>query len=81
MASVYERNRKSGIARVVQFTLNGARRTLYLPSSYSRATAEEIAGVVDRCVDALETGTNVDRRTFAWLAALDGDLRALETRF
>ncbi|MBR2004416.1 MAG: hypothetical protein IJ991_09595, partial [Thermoguttaceae bacterium] len=75
MASVYERNRKSGIARVVQFTLNGARRTLYLPSSYSRAAAEEIAGVVDRCVDALETGTNVDRRTFAWLAALDGDLR------
>ncbi|MBP3556317.1 MAG: tyrosine-type recombinase/integrase [Thermoguttaceae bacterium] len=75
MASVYERNRKSGIARVVQFTLNGARRTLYLPSSYSRTAAEEIAGVVERCVDALETGTNVDRRTFAWLAALDGDLR------
>ncbi len=75
MASVYEKKRKSGIARVVQFTLNGARRTLYLPSSYSRAAAEEIAGVVDRCVDALETGTNVDRRTFAWLSALDGDLR------
>lgn|GEM_PF-2186375 len=76
MASLQERKRKNGKAYLIQFSLNGARRSLFLDGKYTREMAEDIKGVVEKCVDAIETDNSLDRRTLAWLENVNDDLRA-----
>ena len=75
MASLQERKRRGESAFVIQFYLNGKRKSLFLGAKYSRSFAEEICRVVEKVVVALTTGSNVDRRTYAWLESMEVDLR------
>lgn len=75
MASLQERQRKNGKAYLIQFKLNGERRSLFLDVKYNREMAEEIKGIVEKCVDAIETDNPLDRRTLAWLEHVNADLR------
>jgi len=75
MASLQERKRRGENAFVIQFYLNGKRKSLFLGAKYSRSFAEEICRVVEKVVVALTTGSNVDRRTYAWLESMEVDLR------
>ena len=76
MASLQERKRKDGRAYLIQFTLNRERRSLFLDIKYTRDEAEAVKLVVEKCVDAIETETNVDKRTLAWLENAPDDLRS-----
>ena len=76
MASLQERKRKDGRAYLIQFTLNRERRSVFLDIKYTRDEAEAVKLVVEKCVDAIETETNVDKRTLAWLENAPDDLRS-----
>lgn len=75
MASLQERKRKGGRAYLIQFALNRERRSLFLDAKYDRDDAETIKLVVEKCVDAIETENNLDKRTLAWLENAPDDLR------
>ncbi len=75
MASLQERKRKDGRAYLIQFTLNRERRSLFLDTKYNRDEAEAVKLVVEKCVDAIESETNLDKRTLAWLENAPPDLR------
>lgn len=75
MASLQERKRKNGSAYLIQFSLHGERKSLFLDVKYNREMAEEIKVIVERCVDAIETDSQLDRRTLAWLENTTDDLR------
>lgn len=75
MAWITERKRKSGTAFIIEFTLDGVRRSLFLSAKYPRDVAEDVRRVVDRCVVALETGASLDRQSIAWLNSAPVDLR------
>lgn len=75
MAGLAKRKKKTGTAYSVSFRLEGKRRSVFLPASYSLTLAEDVRRIIERCVDAIETGTRLDRQTFAWIANASSDLR------
>lgn len=75
MASIQEKQRKTGRAYLVQFFLNGRRRSLYLDTKYDRADAEEVKRVVERCIAAIETEAPLERRARAWLESASDDMK------
>ena len=75
MASLQERKRKNGSAYLIQFSLHGERKSLFLDVKYNREMAEEIKVIIEKCTDAIETDNPLDRRTLAWLENINDDLR------
>lgn len=75
MATIAERKNKRGTSYLIEFRVDGLRRSLFLPCSYTRKQAETVASFVERCAVALDTGRPYDRQTSSWLASLVPDLR------
>lgn len=76
MASLQERKRKNGKrSHLVQFTLNGRRRSVFLDSKYTRSIAKEVSFFVDELASAAEFDMPLTRRVQTWLENIDGDLR------
>ena len=76
MASLQEKRRKKGSAFIIQFSLGGERRSLFLDVHYSRDEADGVKLVVEKCVDAIDSDAPLDRKTLAWLESMNDDLRA-----
>lgn len=68
MAWVTKRKRKQGTAYLIEFSLNGRKKSLFLPREYGENDARQIAGIVSRVCAAIETGGQLDKQTFAWLS-------------
>ena len=75
MASLQKRKRASGTAWLVQFMLQGKRKSVFLDTNYTEATAKDVKNVVEKCVAAIETDTPLDGRTQSWLASANDDLK------
>lgn len=75
MASLQTRKRKRGEAHIIQFTLDGKRRSLFLDERYDASFALEVKLIVEKCANAIETDAPLDRRTLAWLEEMSDDLQ------
>ena len=75
MAGLSERKKRGGSAYIITYRILGTQHTLFLPTTYTRSTAEEVRLIVERCVDSLITGTSLDRQSHAWLTNAPQDLR------
>lgn len=75
MASLQKRKRAGGTAWLVQFTLHGKRKSVFLDTNYGEATAKDVKGVVEKCVSAIESDTPLDRRTLSWLDSTNDNLK------
>jgi integrase len=76
MASLQERKRKNGkIAYVIQFSLGGVRRSVFLNAKYTKRVAKETSLYVDELAAAREFDAPLDRRVLAWLENIDDGLR------
>lgn len=78
MASLQKRKRASGTAWLVQFKLQNKRKSVFLDTNYSEATAKDVKNVIEKCVASIETDTPLDKRTRSWLESANDDLK---TRF
>jgi len=76
MASLQERRRKNGkTAYVIQFSLGGVRRSVFLNAKYAKRVAKETSLYVDELAAAREFDAPLDRRVLAWLETIDDGLR------
>lgn len=75
MASLQKRKRASGTAWLVQFTLKNKRKSLFLDTNYSKATATDVKNVVEKCIASIESDTPLDNRTRSWLDSANDDLK------
>ena len=76
MASLQDRKRKNGkTAYVIQFSLGGVRRSVFLNAKYTKRVAKETSLYVDELATAREFDAPLDRRVMAWLENIDDRLR------
>ena len=75
MASLQKKKRASGTAWLVQFMLQGVRKSVFLDTNYTEATAKDVKNVVEKCVSAIKTDTPLDARTKSWLDSANDDLK------
>lgn len=75
MATIKTRKGKNKESYQIYFYLGRERKTLSLDRKYTRRQTEEIALYVQKAADAIETGSNPDKPTQAWLDEMTDDLR------
>ena len=75
MAWVSKREKKSGVAFLVEFRMGGRRRSFYLPTRYDEQSARRVADVAERVAVAVDTGASLDRQTLLWIQAAPDDLK------
>lgn len=75
MAWVSKREKKSGVAFLVEFRMGGRRRSFYLPTRYDEQSARRVADVAERVAVAIDTGTSLDRQTLLWIQSAPDDLK------
>lgn len=76
MASIVKRIRKDGTSYLIQFTLGKRRRSLFLSAKYNEKEAQKVLEIVKETTQAIDTGTTLDPRTYAWLNNMPLDLRS-----
>lgn len=75
MASLQKRKRANGTAWLVQFMLQGARKSVFLDTNYTETVAKDVKGFIEKCVACIESDTPLDGRTKSWLDSTNDDLK------